>query len=523
MNNILKVMSMVMVGVLLLFSCQHKNYQNQEESYGPGLMQVLSHYEKTNDSLKLKAAHFLIAHMHGLGTEEIELFDKDGNQMDLDIMKFQNKITPKRIIDSLNIFYNERTLKDKDHIAADLLIKHIDQAFDSWNNNLCSEILNFESFCEYLLPYRIDREPLEDWRNIAREQYHWIDDSLSKRKSLREVINFINDDLKSRFSFGQAHYKPDKSLSFSELITCKKGGCEAMTNLALFTMRALGIPVMKDFTPAWATANGRHCWNAIYLETGTLCSFQGCESNILPDRPHLFFPFDNHGKLVSGIGYRKSGKVFRYTYSIQHNALAEIAGNHEEVPPFFKLNQRFIDVTHEYMPVQNIKFTVKDNPRKKRFAYICVFNQGKWEPIYWGKITKHNNVVFKNMGRDIVYLIAYYHKGRCLPISNPFLVSLAGDVKWLTPDSTRMYDLVMKKRSNDIFSDPPQFRITPGKNYNLYGWVKNKWTLLSEKTAFSDSLIYNKIPMGGLYQLRLKGADDKERIFLSNHGDVLWM
>ena len=164
----------------------------------------------------------------------------------------------------------------------------------------------------------------------------------------------INDHLQSWFSFGKAHYKPDRTLSISDLELCKKGDCEAMTNLALFTMRALGIAVMKDFTPAWATANGGHCWNAVYLESGELCSFQGCESNLLSERPHSFFPFDNEGNLVSDIGYRKSGKVYRYTYSVQENTLAEISGDKEQVPYFFRKNNRFIDVTHEYMPVKDI-------------------------------------------------------------------------------------------------------------------------------------------------------------------------
>jgi len=514
------------IGILLLLfstSCSKKESINKTK-FHPELKKVLEFYNKSNDTSKLKAAHFLISNMDGLGTDDIQLFDETGQPINLYLPSYKNEKALKKAIDSLNIFYKTNFIADIKNISSEQLILYIEEAFQAWENSPFHTNIEFEHFCEYLLPYRVNKEPLENWRGHIRQKYNWALDSINRSKNLREIINLVNSELQSWFSFGKAHFKPDESLSFSDLELCKKGDCEAMSNLTLFTMRALGIAVMKDFTPAWAAANGGHSWNSVYLETGELCSFQGTEGNLMEDRPHLLFPFDTYGNLISDIDYRKSGKVYRNTYSIQKNSLVEIVKNKETIPPFFKKNNRFIDVTNEYMPVKNISLTLNTIPENNSYAYICVFNDGKWKPIHYSEISKNYQVEFSNMGRDIVYLISYYQHGRCIPLTSPFFVPLNGPVEWLTPDRKQLQNLTTRKRSYNVFFDLPKFRISPTNNYRLFVWEENQWIFLTGKKAFSDSLNFHKVPIGGLYQLRLEGSDSRERVFMCDeNGNIIWM
>ena len=59
----------------------------------------------------------------------------------------------------------------------------------------------------------------------------------------------------------------------------KIGRCEDMTNLTIFAMRSMGIPVMSDFTPYWVKTGNNHAWNAIIDTTGKVIIFMGAESN----------------------------------------------------------------------------------------------------------------------------------------------------------------------------------------------------------------------------------------------------
>jgi hypothetical protein len=50
-------------------------------------------------------------------------------------------------------------------ISADYLIDNIDRAFDDWQNGNWATHLNFEEFCEYLLPYKVaECQSFDNWR-----------------------------------------------------------------------------------------------------------------------------------------------------------------------------------------------------------------------------------------------------------------------------------------------------------------------------------------------------------------------
>ena len=62
-------------------------------------------------------------------------------------------------------YRNLPKIYDAHIITAEYLIDNIDRAFDNWQKRPWNRSLSFEDFCEYLLPYRIGDEPLEEWKD----------------------------------------------------------------------------------------------------------------------------------------------------------------------------------------------------------------------------------------------------------------------------------------------------------------------------------------------------------------------
>ena len=55
--------------------------------------------------------------------------------------------------------------EDVKYIKADFLIHQIELAFNQWQTRPWNEGVDFENFKEYLLPYRVENEPLDYWRD----------------------------------------------------------------------------------------------------------------------------------------------------------------------------------------------------------------------------------------------------------------------------------------------------------------------------------------------------------------------
>ena len=62
-------------------------------------------------------------------------------------------------------------VQDVKIVTAGFLIQNIDSAFVQWKEGPWARHLDFEDFCEYLLPYRISNEPLEYWRDMLSGKY----------------------------------------------------------------------------------------------------------------------------------------------------------------------------------------------------------------------------------------------------------------------------------------------------------------------------------------------------------------
>ena len=146
------------------------------------LEKAIVYCQKSKDPLKLKSIYFLIANMdihyssdyywenkdkQIVPYNELAYPDFDQAAKAFENIKSQNAgLQPKKVI-----------YQDLETIKGDFLIKNIDKAFESWKKS-SHKNSSFETFCEYILPYRISAEPLQDWRETYATKFNWIPEKI---------------------------------------------------------------------------------------------------------------------------------------------------------------------------------------------------------------------------------------------------------------------------------------------------------------------------------------------------------
>lgn len=205
---------------------------------------------------------------------------------------------------------------------------------------------------------------------------------------------------------------------------CREEGC-----FAVYLCRSLGIPSAIDFTPNWGNRSQGHTWNVIINPDGKSTPF--FMGSVPGDTAHYSYSYSK-------------AKVFRRRFSINRD-MAETFARENFVPSLFR-TLNIIDVTNEYY--DNSVDVVRPVPKKysdKKVAYICVFDNANWVPVYYGKI-KNGKVKFNCMGPDIVYMAAVYDNGRFTPFGNPFLVAGDGSVTDICVSKSESVSMVLKRK-----------------------------------------------------------------------------
>lgn len=373
------------------------------------LFKVLHHYN--TDSLKRKAASFLIANMTDRVYFTGKVVDEYESFLDSVFQIVQNEYDAPTIYNAFRFkskFLNEKPVLQYDikTLSADYLIKSIDEAFALWAKPW-NQHLDFNDFCEYILPYRINAEIPELWRSAYQNEFApFLPESTSTAK---EACISVNTELiRRRNRFGAGRVLPI-SLRPSTLLHIKFGLCSDYATQTIFVMRSLGIPVALDVIPHWGTYNMGHTFGAVIDNDGTTHDFSGSEDN--PDSHLIRF-------------CKEIPKIYRETFGVQKESLAMIHGT-ESIPPEFR-NPCIKDVTGEYSVV-NSKEVVIDIPIEcpNQFIYLCVFDPKGWTPIDWAKYSD-NKARFKHVGTNIVYQTAVYLRDTVRPVGAPFFLDTLG-------------------------------------------------------------------------------------------------
>ncbi|HEX7366479.1 MAG TPA: hypothetical protein VF273_05245 [Pelobium sp.] len=168
-----------------------KSFNNRKE-----LEKVIDHYKENGEKEKLKAVYFLLKNMPDkIGYDGPEVRKYDGI-----FYVFDSLIKKKALItvnspfvlskwDSITkiqgkpSLYEDVEVADIETINSDFLIKDVDLAFELWRTSPDYKYISFDSFCEWLLPYRIGTEAIEPWRKLLYNQFATFRDTANYRNS----------------------------------------------------------------------------------------------------------------------------------------------------------------------------------------------------------------------------------------------------------------------------------------------------------------------------------------------------
>jgi hypothetical protein bfra3_15638 len=522
--------------ILFLASCSSKNTLLEQSLQQAGnnrseLEKVLEYYK--NDTLKYNAAIFLIENMPYHNYEvssEIDsikvLLAHIYKKEDLTEVERQKGITWQRNINS--------TLKeDLREMKASMLIENIDLAFEVWQNKSWNKNLTFEDFCELILPYRIAEEPLTNWRRKYYEKYNPILDSLYQGSDVVEACNILSNYLKDekKFNYFVDFTSPRQGADFQ--FENWIGNCRDISDITIYIMRSVGIPVATDITLCSPEYNPiSHEWNVVRDTTGKYLPFIFDQFNATRDEGFT--------------DKRKKGKVFRLTYGEQQSIDSLLNLPLSLQNPFLK------DVTNQYFGKNKVGIPLE---KESKHVFLGVFTpRNGWLPIGTGKINK-NFITFEDIEPFVIYQPLSYQNDELTPIAYPFMLE-KNVVHIFTPSSMEDITIIRKfplrkkgfssrykkwllytkiKGSNssrvssfeklyEIKSLPPQnfieLSINTKKSYRYYQYEVPKDSVLSiaeihffdkkNKEIIFDSIYSNGTPWKNTNFYQLKNSYDND-------------
>lgn len=456
---------------------------------------VLEHYK--NDSLKLKAARFLIENMPYHFSRNEYFVSPEGEKYRPDITLFDGEESVKKHCDSLlNRGYRIKNEIDRDILSVDsqFLIENIELAFSVWQKPWAKDV-PFIDFCRYILPYRSQTEMITTLRKEMMERFIPVLDSADVTTSLDACI-LLNDRLKDilQYKGTGAPFYP----TIDETYRAGFSQCEGMCNLGTFIMRAVGIPVAVDQT-TWVKMDLGHSWCAV-LDQGRFYSFGPGE-----DQPGM------HGQRFSQLRRNIPAKVYRLRFD---PVFSPVRSKDDGYKTALK-NPLMCDVTAEY-PTKPATIQVYadkgEGIKNSNQVYLCTYNHYNWLPIALGY--RENALChFKDVVGDNIFVVADSPDGFSLRhITDPFYVDPEGIVRKLIPRIHEKHSYTFQKRLQKR-----------NQEYTLYYWNTQEDRFISlEHTEETDSTkSYDNIPGNAMLRFTIPERVYNQRMCLIEKDSLL--
>lgn len=401
------------------------------------LQAVVRHYR--GEPEKKRAALFLINNMaHGYNESKASsLFREQVFASEANKVSEYNKLW--FAVDSLGQKGISRRL-DARTLTSGFLIGHIDRAFDAWKSAPWGGQIGFETFCRYILPYRVLDEPPSAWHEPLRKKYAFlVEGETSPDRAFAKV--YLH--LVKAFDTMSLKYPHTPDVLFSDRLMT--GICAQRCTYIICVMRSLGIPATYDMVHYWANySTSGHSWVAyVPVEGQTLTMLP---TDTLPLSDNVIDASVFHSEIGTELARRfhvdsikRVSKVFRRSYELAPpmSSLTTEGVKDREIALFRSPFVR--DVSDQYAQTRHRVelFIDKDlKPAKGGEVWLCTFASiYDWQPAAVGRI-RRGRAFFDHVGSGVVYLpVVMESDGTRHPLSDPFLLSSDGSKLFFRPSS----------------------------------------------------------------------------------------
>lgn len=397
---------------------------------GKELQKVLAYYSKDPaDSLKLRAAEFLIINMPGhrcLYGEDVDSFYREIDTLLPGSLEDRiSTLTSLNIIAERYSSVSNAIRNDLEVITAPYLIQNIEKAFEHWLSP-SANYLTFDQFCEWLLPYKIkESQRMDNWRDtLAGHFANKLRDTPPNDETYSSpyykalwINREIREAIKPYIPANLNEYNGYSLSAASSMYRMPFGDCFDYAALSVAALRSHGVPAVLDYLPQWGRGFLRHAWYAFVNDNG---AFLPSEWGVDSDPGTVFHP------------WRPIPKIYRYCYAPDpfRNYYFECSKlKYSGFTPFQK------DVTDWYVSTSDPVVPLFKTISEDDFIYIATFNNDRWNIIDIG-VRRGKKGYFKKMGRNNAYMAFGYDGTHLVPVSDPFTIEKNGRIRYRIADTT---------------------------------------------------------------------------------------
>lgn len=395
------------------------------------------HYYKNSDSYQLGVALDASSNNRLELEKALDYYEKGTSKYEA--MVFLIKNMPFHL--SFDNNHNNRQIQQYDikNISAPYLINNVKEAYETWCKVPWHDEIDFESFCQNILPYKVDCEPIVEWRNTLKKKYSSLVRGITRQEIAFDTIFYY---LKNHFKV-----KDNKNAFETDVLTLDSlmgGDCRERALHMVYVMRSLGISAVLDYTPFWANqGTNAHYWVSLVTKSKRIHTIGRDSINYIdgvyePIKYHI--NYQNYPYSIDSL--KKIAKVYRITYNIIRPWSDISSAN---IPSFMKKSYSK-DVTDEYYNLTT-KNIVPVKTKRNIPLFVCTFQQGKgWQPIGKAQRLNNNQVDVGPLIHDNMIIIATYRDGTVIPLSNPFLINHTTFPKEYSPQMDSLLKIVLYRK-----------------------------------------------------------------------------
>lgn len=374
------------------------------------------------------------------------------------------------------------TIKDIDHIKALDLQNYVNRFIANWNSKKFSLGYTFDAYKLYVLPYRINNEPLSACINNNLNNRYPLDKLIREKAYLdtiavyeKKIAGILNEYSKDLNGVNLLNIlENEQILSKDQKIT----DYEDLHIYRVSMLKHHGIPAITQFIP--------HKKNL---------SVRPYSTKMIPN------DFNIDSLKLENISKAYLSSFESKNWTNPFDKLLKLGLKIQNIPLSLYI-PRMVDVTSNVTQTSSLKYSFTNptiNFTPDSILYLCTYTLGQWVPIDFA-VLKGNEVIFDNIGSNVLYAIGSFNHGQLSIVSNPLVANEQNGYEELGQNVESVVNVSLTHESSGK-------KLQDNIEYGLYQWSENTWKKIKTFKFGSRSSYDLKLPKSFLYTLRDKNKE----------------